>query len=395
MINQNAHDWGDWVVTTPAKCEDKGVETRTCKRDSSHTGTREIAATGHKYIPEIIPPTYDRQGYTIYTCEYCDHSYNGNYVPALTSDPGVGGGGGGPGGGPSGPTATLSPSPRPTTTPSPRPTITPIPRPTGTTRPRPTNAPVTTNIGDDNIPGAPVFISDHISYIIGYPGGKIRPEANITRAEAVTVFYRLLTDRMRKDNWITTNDFPDVSQDAWYNTAVSVMTGIGVIKGHDDGNFAPDAPITRAELAAVVLRFARLMNLKANNGVEFNDIAGHWAAEDISYVSGLGWLAGYPDGTFLPDRPITRAEFMTVVNRMLKRVPESIDDMLIGEMLIWDDNLNPSAWYYLVIQEATNSHIADYKEEEVPNLGFAYERWVGYMGNPDWVALEAEWIANY
>jgi len=319
--------------------------------------------------------------------EYDDSNYIISWNPGnfTITAPGNGNGNGNGNGGP-GP----GPGPAPTTAPTSAPTTAPTSNPPG---PGPTNPP-TDIIDNGEIPVGPVFTDAHVSYMIGYPEGDIRPEANITRAEAVTAFYRLLTEKMRKDNWSTDNNFPDVDPDAWYNAAVSVMTGIGVIKGHDDGNFAPDDHITRAELAAVAARFAALMDLSGNGGAAFSDISGHWAAENIIYVSSVGWLVGYPDGTFLPDQLINRAEFMTMVNRMLKRVPESVEDILTGEMLSWTDNADPNAWYYLAVQEATNSHTASSKDTEVPLLGFAFEKWTGMTTNPDWLALEAAWQAG-
>ena len=252
----------------------------------------------------------------------------------------------------------------------------------------------TKQIVDDEIPEAPaIFIKDHVAYIIGYPEGDVRPENNITRAEVVTAFYRLLTDEMRESHWSLKNNYPDVPQDGWYIAPVSVMTNIGIIQGDHEGRFMPDKFITRAELAAVAARFARLMKLNGHDlTAGFNDIVGHWAEEDIVYVASVGWYVGYKDGSFKPDQYITRAEFMAIVNRMLKRVPESINDIIKYKMKKWVDNSDTEAWYYLIVQEATNTHTAEFKEgKTVPGVLFEYERWLEMMKNPDWLALEEIW----
>jgi len=197
---------------------------------------------------------------------------------------------------------------------------------------------------------------------------------------------------MRNANWSQENPYPDVASDSWYNSSVSVMTMLNVITGHDSGLFKPDDFITRAELAAVAARFAKLMNMGSNSDASYNDIAGHWAEADVLYVSSVGWLVGYPGGSFKPDQAITRAEFMAMVNRMLERMPETVEDILADDMIQWVDNSDPDAWYYLIVQEATNSHAADSKEGRmVPGIRFEYERWLGMMENPDWLALEQLW----
>ena len=251
-------------------------------------------------------------------------------------------------------------------------------------------------VDDEQLPGSEaIFRGDHVAYIIGYPEGDVRPENNITRAETVTAFYRLLSDYMRSSNWAVKNGYPDVADDSWYNVAISVMTKVGVIQGYEDGTFKPDDNITRAELAAVAARFARLMDLDSAGRTKFTDISGHWAEADIVYVASIGWYLGYEDGSFKPDQPITRAEFMAIVNRMLQRVPKSIDDIIVSKMKVWVDNMDESEWYYLVIQEATNSHEAEYFEnDKVPGMLFNYEKWISMVRNPDWVKLEAQWIAD-
>ena len=258
--------------------------------------------------------------------------------------------------------------------------------------PKPTATPApTAEFKETSPPLGDVFITDHVSYIIGYPEGDVRPERNISRAEVTTAFYRLITDVMRKSNWAITNDYPDVAESDWHNAAISVMTKIGVIRGHDTGIFAPDAYITRAELAAVAARFARIMGISGDTGATFSDIGVHWAEEDIKYVASVGWYVGYENGTFRPDQEITRAEFMAIVNRMLQRVPETVDDILVNDMKSWVDNANQGEWYYIIVQEATNTHIYEYSDKRVRGMQFNYEFWTAMKQNPDWLALEALW----
>ena len=239
-----------------------------------------------------------------------------------------------------------------------------------------------------------LFIDDHVAYVIGYPDNTVRPEQNITRAEVATVFFRLLTDEMRDANRAQTNTFPDVQIGHWYNNAISVMSKMGIINGYPDGSFKADGAITRAELAAIAARFAREMDMSKMNSIDFNDTAGHWAAADILYSAEIGWVNGYPDGTFKPDQNITRAEFMTLANRMLERVPESPEDLLSNEMIRWIDNADSTVWYYLAVQEATNSHAPEYKEKVVPGLQFNYEYWVEMIPNRDWEQLEKDYAAE-
>jgi len=241
------------------------------------------------------------------------------------------------------------------------------------------NPSVPTKPSDNLPPGTPIFTDDHIRYIIGYPEGDIKPENNITRAEAVTAFYRLLSEEMRYMPASDWKQFSDVELGSWYYMPVSIMIVEEIILGYDDGTFRPDANISRAELAAIASRFAALMGHGGGGASSFSDVTGHWAEADIIRLADFGWSVGYNDGTFRPDQPITRAEFMAIVNRMLKRVPETADDILAGEMEVWRDNIDPGAWYYLVVQEATNSHTYEYKGVPVPNAGFEYERWIALM----------------
>jgi hypothetical protein len=216
----------------------------------------------------------------------------------------------------------------------------------------------------------------HIAYIVGYPGGTVGPERSITRAEAAMVFFRLTPEEIRAAYQAEKNPFSDTQTDSWYNNAVSLMAGMGIVKGYPDGTFRPGRAIFRAELAAMAARFARKMDMPPLNDSRFSDIAGHWAEADIQYAAAAGWVNGYPDGTFKPGHNITRAEFMTLVNRMLERVLESEEDLLNEEMISWPDNANAQAWYYLAVQEATNSHLAEYTDKPVPGLRFNYEFWV-------------------
>ena len=224
---------------------------------------------------------------------------------------------------------------------------------------------------------------DHYAYIIGYAeDGTVRPQANITRAEVATIFFRLLTDEARDQFWSTSNNFSDVTADAWYNNAVSTMVNAGIIQGYEDGTFRPNNNITRAEFAAIASRF-----MSSGYDVEkdlFSDIASHWARESINDAAMTQWIHGYPDGTFLPNKAITRAEAVTLVNNVLQRKPDA--DHMLDSMIKWPDNMDTSAWYYEAIQEATNSHDYDLFE------GAEYETWTALQENRDWAALEKDWL---
>ena len=213
---------------------------------------------------------------------------------------------------------------------------------------------------------------DHYAYVIGYLDGNVRPNANVSRAETATIFFRLLKSDIRDGNLIADNGFSDVSDGQWHNKAISTMAKLGIVKGRRADNFDPDASITRAEFAAICARF----NTKPveNNG-SFSDISGHWAENEIERAAAFGWISGYPDGTFRPDARITRAEAMTMINRVLCRMPQSESDLL-DSMVTWPDN-KPSDWHYLAVQEATNSHDFDRKGE----VG---ESWTKLTSVPDW-----------
>lgn len=218
---------------------------------------------------------------------------------------------------------------------------------------------------------------DHYAYIVGYPDSTVRPQNGITRAEVATIFFRLLTDETRNANSTKTNSYSDVAAGAWYNHAVSTLSAMGIVKGDSQGKFNPNAPITRAEFAAIAARFDDKANTTA---VDFSDIASHWAKNEISAAANNGWINGYTDGTFRPNNKITRAEAMTLVNRVLKRLPETAKD-LHNDMIKWSDNSDTSAWYYLAVQEATNSHYYGIKENK-------HEKWSKLRETRDWTELE-------
>ena len=240
----------------------------------------------------------------------------------------------------------------------------------------PTPSTPTVEIPDDDALG--LNTTDHFAYIVGYGNGEVRPQNNITRAEVATIFFRLLTDDVRDENLTKTNRYSDVAATSWYNTAVSTLSSMGIITGYPDGTFRPNAAITRAEFAAIAARFD---NDGDKTAAKFSDIATHWAKDEISIAYNNGWITGYPDGTFGPQRDITRAETMTLVNRVLNRQPETEDD-LIPNMTVWTDNANPKAWYYLAVQEATNSHYYEFKTNS------QYEKWTALRETRDWKAPE-------
>ncbi len=218
---------------------------------------------------------------------------------------------------------------------------------------------------------------DHFAYIVGYPDKTVHPQSSITRAEVATIFFRLLTEETRTANATKTNNYADVSSDKWYNQAVSTLSAMGIIKGDSRGNFNPNAPITRAEFAAIAARFDKTENVAA---ASFGDVATHWAKPEISVAANNGWINGYTDGTFHPDSRITRAEAMAMINRVLQRLPESKADLLDG-MIQWSDNADTSKWYYLAVQEATNSHYYELKANQ-------HEKWTKLRENRDWTQLE-------
>ena len=233
----------------------------------------------------------------------------------------------------------------------------------------------TVEIPDDDALG--LNNTDHFAYIVGYRNGEVQPQNSITRAEVAAIFFRLLEDGIRNENFTHQNDFSDVAADAWYCSSVSTLSRMGIIAGYPDGTFRPNAPITRAEFAAIATRFD-------NNGdktpVSFTDIIGHWAEGEITVAANHGWVSGYGDNTFRPQNQITRAETMSLVNRVLKRLPETPADLL-PDMITWTDNADTSSWYYLPVQEATNSHYYEFKENS------KHEKWTELRETRDWSKL--------
>lgn len=215
---------------------------------------------------------------------------------------------------------------------------------------------------------------DHFDYVVGYSDGLVHPERNITRAEVASIFFRLLQDDVREKNLTDQNPFNDVFTDDWFNVAVSTMYDMDIVYGRDNNNFDPNAYITRAEFAAIAARF----DSEGYSGENlFTDIDGHWAANQINRAAEKGWISGYPDGTFGPDRYITRAEAVTMINRVLNRLPESAD-ALHEDMNVFPDNMDTTAWYYLAIQEATSSHEYEKDKDGV------YETWTDVLPDRDW-----------
>lgn len=219
--------------------------------------------------------------------------------------------------------------------------------------------------------------TDHFAYVIGYPDGTVHPNGQITRAEVATIFFRLLKDEVRDGAFTTSNSYSDVAYGKWYNNPISTMSALSIITGYPDGTFKPNKPITRAEFAAIAARFDETQSGKS---ATFSDVIGHWAAKEIGIAYYNDWIKGYPDGTFKPDQNITRAEAMTMINRVLERKPESPADLLTN-MNKWTDNMDTSKWYYLDIQEATNSHAYTRKT-------FNYELWRQMLNDPDWSRYE-------
>jgi len=224
----------------------------------------------------------------------------------------------------------------------------------------------------------PLEIHDHFGYIIGYPDGLVRPEGSITRAEVATIFFRLLTDAKRAECWSQTNSFTDVPADAWYNNAISTLAKAGVLEGYEDGTFRPDNAITRAELVKIAMSFYGTFDGIAD---AFTDVGSHWASAFINAAAELGFVNGYGDGTFQPDRQVSRAEAMKIINRTLGRSPEK--NHLHQSMIRWEDNADTTAWYYAEVQEATNSHTYI--------SGVSHEIWQAILPIRDWEELEKTW----
>ncbi len=216
---------------------------------------------------------------------------------------------------------------------------------------------------------------DHFAYVQGYPDGTVRPAGSITRAEVAAILFRLMDADSRSLYYSTASGFRDVDSTKWYNTYVATLNNAGVITDSRTGYFRPNDAITRAELAAMLAQFAE----KKSAAIYFSDVsAGYWAANAIALTANLGWINGYPDGTFGPDKTVTRAELMAMVNRATGRAPASTDALLSG-MKIWKDNADTALWYYLDVQEATNSHTY---------IGAPTETWTSLTTTPDWSQYE-------
>lgn len=241
--------------------------------------------------------------------------------------------------------------------------------------------------GDDG--GTPALNRrDHYAYIIGYPDGNVHPQGNITRAEVATIFFRLLRDPVRTQYWSQTNSYSDVAGDKWYNNAISTLSNMGIICGYPDGTFRPGAPITRAELTKIAASFFADPRVAREYDGRFSDVKGsEWYIAYLMKAIEEALIYGYPDGTFGPNRPITRAETCAIVNRTLGRKPDK--DHLLPElvMITWPDNLRPLAWYYAHMQEATNSH--DYSWISIGSE--ACEQWTAKLAERNWAALERAW----
>jgi hypothetical protein len=191
---------------------------------------------------------------------------------------------------------------------------------------------------------------DHIAYVYGYPDGTVRPNGTITRAEVTTIFYRLLTSARRDEIFTSENSFRDVNSSMWYNKATSSMAAGGYIQGYADGTFGANKPITRAEFVCLAARFAT----KTTGFASYTDVDnGHWAARSIAICASNGWVQGYEDGTFRPDQPITRAEAMTIINRMLGR---GVSKGYVCKGAVRYTDNDPGSWYYFEVLEATNDH---------------------------------------
>ena len=216
--------------------------------------------------------------------------------------------------------------------------------------------------------------ADHFAYVQGYPDGTVKPAGNITRAETAAILFRLMDEGSRKTYYSTTSGFRDVASGSWYNTYVATLNNAGVITDSSNGYFRPNEAITRAELAAMLAKFSETTGA-ANY---FNDVsAKYWAANAIAICAKLGWINGYPDGTFRPDKNVTRAELMAMINRATGRAPKSADAFLPG-MKTWIDNTSDK-WYYLDVQEATNSHSYTVKGSET---------WTALTSDPNWSLYE-------
>ena len=231
---------------------------------------------------------------------------------------------------------------------------------------------------------------DHFAYIIGYKDGYVRPNRNISRAEVATIFFRLLTDDAREKYWSSTNNYSDVKDTDWCNNAISTLSNMGILKGYEDGTFHPNAPVTRAEFAVIAARFS---DGAADDYATFSDVPNdYWASKEIAKAAKLGWIKGYTDGTFRPTNNITRAEVMTLVNRVLERGVD--EEGLMEDAIQWADN-KPGDWYYYDVQEATNSHEYVRTDKPIDGRDISYEEWIKLKENRNWAELESIWKNLY
>ena len=259
--------------------------------------------------------------------------------------------------------------------------------------PTPPRPPVEPDEPDDPVtPPEDLNTEDHVAYIIGYPDGTVRPDGPITRAEATTIFFRLLTDEAREKYWCQVNGYTDVPYESWFNNAISTLSNMGIVSGYPDGSFRPDAPITRAELTKIAVGFFQYADQYFTYLGNFTDVTGNeWFASFVAAASALGLIEGYPDGSFRPDAAITRAETCTIINRTLGRRPHKDHLLPWAEMITWPDNQMTEAWYYPQIQEATNSH--DYRWTSFMERfeTVEAEQWTEKLPERDWAALEQVW----
>ena len=217
---------------------------------------------------------------------------------------------------------------------------------------------------------------EHFAYVIGYPDGTVRPENNITREEVATIFYRLLREKALIKIATDENSFSDVAVERWSNKAISTLAKGGYVNGYEDGTFGPEKPITRAEFATMATRYAELTD---GGEAKFSDVSGHWAEENIYKAAAAGWVEGYEDGTFGPEKEITRAEVMTIINRMLVRYVDG--EGIHEDATFWID-MTGDEWYYYNVLEATNFH--DYSRREDGKL----EKWLEINTNKIWIELD-------
>ena len=239
-------------------------------------------------------------------------------------------------------------------------------------------------IADYILPALWLNTKDHYSYLIGYADGTVKPEGKITRAEVATIFFRLLTDDARAKFWMSTNNYTDVPAGKWYNNAISTLSNMGVIGGYADGTFKPDAPISRAEFAKIAVSFSNVADLSYRG--YFADVKeSAWFSGFVAAAKDAGLIEGYNDGTFKPEKAITRAEVCTIVNRTLGRKP-SASHMKISDRIDWPD-VSVTDWYYEAIMEATNSHAYQ--------MGQRVETWNDKLPQRDWALLETGWANAY